>query len=37
MVLDAWQYMNMKQMEYLEHLQETLLLVVDYEREIVKN
>ena len=36
MVLNAWEDMNMLQMEYLDHLQETLLLVVDYEREIEK-
>ena len=36
MVLNAWEDMNMLQMQYLEHLEETLLLVVDYERAIEK-
>ena len=35
-VIDVWESLNRMQMEYLEHLQETLLLVVDYEREIEK-
>ena len=35
-VIDVWESLNMMQMEYLEHLRETLLLVVDYEREIEK-
>lgn len=35
-VIEIWESLNMMQMEYLEHLQETLLLIVDYEKEIEK-
>jgi hypothetical protein len=35
-VLDIWESYYFMRMEYLEHLKETLLLVVDYEREIEK-
>ncbi|GAB3532475.1 hypothetical protein GCM10027443_16400 [Pontibacter brevis] len=35
-VIDAWEALNMAQMEYLNNLQELYLLAVDYEREIEK-
>lgn len=36
-VIDAWQTLNMTQLEYFDHLQELLDLQVEFEREIEKN
>ena len=35
-VIDAWEALNMAQMEYLNRLQELYLMVVNYEKEIEK-
>jgi outer membrane protein, heavy metal efflux system len=35
-VIDAWEALNMAQMEYLQKLQELYLMLVNYEREIEK-
>ncbi|RAU83738.1 TolC family protein [Pontibacter arcticus] len=35
-VIDAWEALNMAQMEYLNNLQELYLMVVNYEKEIEK-
>jgi len=36
MVIDAWEALNMGQMEYINNLQELYLMVVNYEKEIEK-
>jgi outer membrane protein TolC len=36
LVIDAWEALNMAQMEYLNKLQELYLMVVNYEKEIEK-
>jgi outer membrane protein, heavy metal efflux system len=36
MVIDAWEAMNMAQMEYLDKLEEYYLMIVNYEKEIEK-
>ncbi|MBF9254935.1 TolC family protein [Pontibacter sp. 172403-2] len=36
LVIDAWEALNMAQMEYLNNLQELYLMVVSYEKEIEK-
>lgn len=35
-VIDAWEALNMAQMEYLEKLEEYYLMIVSYEREVEK-
>jgi outer membrane protein, heavy metal efflux system len=36
MVIDAWETLNMAQMQYLDQLQKYYLMIVDYEKELEK-